>query len=364
MISIAPLVLVLAPALPQASGQASGPAPQQGPIPLPTLKEDYNAWRVRNRVEQVINTDIVTYGSIMHGVARYRGSRAIQTPQELNEIANQVAGQLAQQRLWVQAGQEMGIDEEMFQKSVDRLLAEEQEALGTAGHAQALRRKGYDRRAEQDAASDDLYANWYRASVAGYAPGSNGRQVVDTYLRPGQLQAIYEQYAEEFAEPPTIQLQQLVVTAAQAGSLEDAEEIVGDFRRDALAGEDFDELCRDFSAVGSAQAGRSEPLSPDQLADPRHRAFLASDPEVGDFSEVMPFALPGNPDEVIGYQLVRLIARSDIEPPRPFVDQEIQHRVNQVAEGVFRRQRLQRASAELRRQSFIWPPVLDPSQAP
>jgi hypothetical protein len=372
MMSIAPLLLLLAPVLPQATGEGIAPgagqapargaakATAQGPIPLPTLREEYDSWRVRNRVEQVINTDIVTFGAIMRGVGVERQRYTIQTPEELNELMNRVAGQLSIQRLWVQAGQEMGIDQEMFQKSVDRLLAEEQESLGTLGHAQSLRRKGFDRKDEQAAASDNLYADWFRASVAGYAPGSNGRQVVDTFLRPGQLQAIYEQFPEVFAAPPTVQLQLLVVTTAQAGSLEDAEQIVADFRRDALAGEDFDTLCRDFSAIGSGVDGRGEPVSPDQLADPRHQAFVAGNPEVGSFSEVMPFALPENPGEVIGYQLVRLIARSALEPPKPFVDKEIQIKVNKLAQNVFRGRRLESAEGKLQRESFIWPPALGP----
>ena len=330
-------------------------ATQQTPPPLGDPRRDQE-WILLDGVAAQAGDGVVTLSQLERWVNKKFDEIVKEQPVERLEEVQQLKRQLLVEglrelvysELEAQAGEDMNIDAEDKNRMVQMLLDRQRREQGAAAYIDGLVAEGLDARDQVQVQRQELEKYIWRASVMGTESVAGRRPHRDNFIRPGQLSGIYRSHRETW-NPPRVRLQLLVIHPAATGGMENARTVAEEARRRALEGEDFGNLVEELGAELRATRG----LLPEQalpgVPDPQIRQF-AGEAEIGDVSEPLVLAGPGNSEVLI---LVKLYDR-DIPALPPFEQPNLQR----ILRRLFTEERSNRLLAfeheVLRQAAFIW----------
>jgi len=160
---------------------------------LTPAPQDANDLLLVDRVEVIVNDEILTYRQVMGTAARKIPEGVTLSRRQLDEVRREVGLDLIDERLEVQGGIDMGFEEQ----TVDRIVANNTEhRIGTAGGvvqmAEDLDDKGVSLFEQESELRRNLYRFSWERAITGANVGVSGRTFRDRYVRPGQLRHRYE----------------------------------------------------------------------------------------------------------------------------------------------------------------------------
>ena len=338
------LLVLLSTLAPVAAQQAS---PSRGERPL-------------ERVEMIVNDDILTLRQFQRELARLRAKGVISSEADFAAAADDVRVTLVRDLLAKQAGENMGFDPALVARQVENWLQREKERFdGVVGMSKSLQEQDVDAVEHRSQVEARLYGLFWEQAITGDGPSPGARVSVDPWVRPGLLRFEYnnvvsdpEQLSALGGQPQSVTLQFLIVDPQTSGLDEKAaRRLAIDLRERILAGEDMAELNQQY---GAAKRGfQTEPLDEGRLVKtvPAIATFLAG-AAPGDLSEVVELASEGRTT----FRLVRLVAREAASVPA-LDDYDVQRRLSEAIAEQHAEARKDKAYRELIRGSYVWPPV-------
>ncbi len=267
-----------------------------------------------DRVQVIVNDEILTYRQVMGTTVRSLAKGEILTKTELEERAGQVGQKLINERLQVQGGIDMGMEEEAVMRNVyshtDRLVGS---AGGFIQMADNLNDSGISLLDEEKKNRRSLYRfSWDRA-ITGLNVGVSGRAYRDRYVRPGQIKLRYDLLDQGKPGAEAIQgisthyhLQKLTFPTKQGEKeIETTWGRANEVRKSLLDGLDFTTAVRGSADPGKDD-GRLLPMTSMELArnDGLEVAAFAISAKVEEISRPMPI-LHGR--SIRGWRLMKLI---------------------------------------------------------
>ncbi len=330
------------------AANAAPPAPDDG-------------WREVDRVVMVVNQDVFTLLELQRDLRTAARNRKLTTETELRAAERQILGERVRERLAVQAGSNLGLDERIMdvrvEESLERMRERENGVLGLARFLESRDVSGQEVRQRL---RDDLYAQIWRDGETGEGLGPLGRRTRDNWVRPGQLRTLYQQALERPQELEAIggsvarlKFQQIVIDPAQAGGAEVARDLATALGKRIEAGEDMTALVRTHGLNRDGD-GISE-VEQDRLRDlfPEIHAF-ASRARAGEVAVLSETGGRGKPL----IRVVRLLERTPARTP-DLAERSVQETLRKRAVERMQAARLEAAYAELMRASFVWPPEVN-----
>lgn len=335
---------------------AQDPAPI-GPAPATVPARP---WRNVDRIVMVVNQDIITESQLLRDLKQLARTRKLTTETEQRAAEMQILGDRVRQRLRVQAGAILGVDEKLIDARVaDSLEQMRKRENGVVGLAKFLESRDVSGPDVRRLLRDDIYDQVYRDGVTGDAPGPLGRVTADRFVRPGSLILLYQQAIERPTEMEAlggsvgrVKFQQIAVDVAQAGGPEAARDLARSLAARIEAGEDMGVLARqqggasDSDGVTEVEEARLRDLFPDI-------ASFTSRAEPGQLSSPIESAPRGKP--VI--RIVRFLERKPAVVPE-FANADIQKTLRERAQERLEQYRLESGYTALLRASYVWPPEL------
>ncbi|MBM3988630.1 MAG: hypothetical protein FJ294_11830 [Planctomycetes bacterium] len=338
-------------AAPDAQGERSAldATPQVAPAPGPATAPE-----VLNGVYLIVNEEVVTLAEFYRELRR-RG-KSVTNEEERRKLFQESHADFVRTRLMTQAGRDLGFDAARVDSLVDDDLEGFIEDAGSASaFGEQLKASDLDAETLRAQRRDFYFREFWLRSIDGRDPGVSGRPYVDRFVRPGRMLYLYRRQPIAQLFPSTIQLQAILVSAAQAGSAQKALDLAKALRERALGGEDFGALAETYSADGESRR-RKGLLPKSELARAREAfpdfAEFIDSAAAGAISEPSSLRVEG---ELVGFLLMRvaeLERRDDVD----FTDRDVQRLL---------RERDLRALGELRRDlevndlyraAYIWPP--------
>ncbi|HED66118.1 MAG TPA: peptidyl-prolyl cis-trans isomerase, partial [Planctomycetes bacterium] len=291
---------------------------------------------------------IVTLGELDRLVRRAAEKRDLSpSDPRYGLLAWSAVEQLTRNELIPEAGQDLGLDPSQVQRIAMSQIDDERRDLGTIGLADRLAARGDTFESLAKSKEADLYRQIWNAIEIGGQRILGKRSKRDSFIRPGELQAIYRTN-KDLLDPDVVQLQVLIAPVAAYGDEETGREFLEEVRQEALRGEDFSALVDEYSSVGRETQGLQPPTPVPQIAYPELRGF-ASRARAGDISEVMSLELGGQP-----HLLLARIERKQEGHPPAFDQRDVQRTLRQT----FQRQRTERLveseQGKLLRDAFTW----------
>ncbi|MCA8981453.1 MAG: hypothetical protein H6831_01930 [Planctomycetes bacterium] len=355
--------LLVCPLLPTIAAQAPG---------LRDL-EDPRAWRLFDRVEVIVNEEIVTVSQFdrdFREFVRATGMTAT-TPRETQEVSILVAQRKVDGLLTEQGGRDLGFDEAQVRRMVsnweDSLI---EEAGGVGQRSEALLDAGSAAHLERAQLTDDIYRISWERAITGRDAGPLGRPTKDRYVRPGQLRHLYDQAAaipgglEQLgAGSGNYRLQLLILDVDAVGGIDKTLARAEEVQRRLAEGADFNDLVEEFSAA-KGQASFPRPMTSTDLETIAKRedawgelARWTLEAEAGRHSGNIYVDDRGNESVQIAHLIERPIAL-------PFHDAHTQAAMRahtlEVRDGYHR----SRALEDLKRAAYIWTPDYEPQPQP
>ncbi len=326
-------------------------AASAAPQALPPLGDEAE-WQLVDRIALTVNEEARTEGYLMAGILR--GAEPVTTPEEIEGRYQEVLTAEVKDMLVVQAGKDLGFDPQLLERQVDIVLEQHRERLGRDGVSRYLRLRSFSSADYREEARREVYATAWERFVVGREPGPSGRFSRDKFVRPGQLWFAYEQNRSALSEPTTVQVQQLIVSAASVGGPEAAEQLTVDLHRQITeTGADFGELAEIYGQTEPGTRGVSRWLPLGELCErfpDLCEAFLDG-AAVGDVSGVLPYRRDGTP---VGYIVLKLLGRKEGRKT-PFTDPEQQVQLEDLIVEQRDRYRTDLGLTELLEASYVWP---------
>lgn len=336
---------------PPRAGEASvlDSTPQAAPAPGPATAPE-----VLNGVYLIVNEEVITLAEFYRELRR-RG-QSVTNEEERRRLFQESHADFVRTRLMTQAGRDLGFDAARVDSLVDDDLEGFIEDSGSASaFGEQLKASDLDAESLRQQRRDFYFREFWLRSIDGRDPGVSGRPYVDRFVRPGRMLYQYRRQPVAQLFPSTIQLQAILVTAAQAGSAQKALDLAKSLRERALGGEDFGALAETYSADGESR--RQKGLLPkSELARARDAfpdfAEFIDGAAAGAISEPTSLRVEG---ELVGFILMR-VAEIERRDDADFTDRDVQR---------FLRDRDLKALGELRRDlgvndlyraAYIWPP--------
>jgi hypothetical protein len=330
------LVLALAARLAQ---QEATPPPRRNPI--------------LDGVAVQAGESLVTFSELERAIKRVRADDPPETREDEERQRIRILRDLLTLRLEEQAGSDLGIDKEQIDRISRANLEAEREQAGLEGYLAELRARGKDALAgETDRAREIRRYLWEQTAVGRGLAFVGKRATRDHDVRPGELRAIYAENRERLAQG-LVQLRVLIVSSEAAGGPEAARASCEEARRLVLQGQDLALLVEERGAGMRDTRGLTDFLPPGRMY-PDMAAF-ATQAEIGDLSEVMPYFHPrtGEPAPEIGYQLAELHDRRSLSIPE-FDSSEEQLALHKQFTEQRRTLILERAREQLRRGGYYY----------
>ena len=286
------------------------------------------------------------------------------------ELMEQVWLKRVDELAMINAGRNVGLDEETTRAFAERAMERRIEGLGGAVEASRVyQQEGLGPEQLLALNEERLYLDQWELTTTGAIPPHLGRPIVDRYIRPGQRWASYQYLKESPFErerevvgmqPERFVLQRLVLPFGSDEDGTETQELARSILRGLEAGADFDDLAR---VHGLPQAGDGR-LQPATLAEVRAAAesFHGS-------AELAEWVAKAEPGDVSGIQLgasaewpggrgLLLYRLLDVAPPteaQPYLDFELQARLDRVAKSELDGNRIQNELRRIKRHTFIWP---------
>jgi len=267
-----------------------------------------------DRVEVIVNDEILTFRQVMGTTARSIPQGSTPTDNQLAELRRKIGLDLIDERLQVQGGIDMGFEEE----AVMRIVANNTDhRIGSAGGviqmAEELGDKGISLFDQESKLRRDLYRFSWERAVTGANAGVSGRAYRDRHVRPGQLKLRYELLENGQPGAEAIQgtsecyhLQELIFPIKQGKTESETTRVRAvEVRKSVLEGLDFTAAVRGSSGPNDND-GILPPLTGEQLVrngGPEAAAFAIS-AEVGEISRPMPILVGRS---IAGWRLMKLL---------------------------------------------------------
>lgn len=361
-------------ALTTAATTASAPPPaaQATQTPADAFRSE-RPWRLFDRVEVIVNEEIVTVSEFDREFREFTRNNAIPatTPEEIQQASILVAQRKVDGLLAEQGGRDLGFDEAQVRRMVnnweDNLI---EEAGGVGQRSENLLAEGSAAHLERAQLTGDIYRISWERAITGRDAGPLGRPTKDRYVRPGQIRRLYEQASRAVggleqlgATVGAYRLQILVLDVQELGGIDATLERGEEIQRRLAAGESFDALVEEFGAE-KGQASLLRPLSSLELA-----RIAEFDDSWGELARWTVNAEPGTWSEGIyvgsrgseSVQIAKLLERPEPLAFDTVVAQEAMRRHTQeVRDGYHRGLALE----ELKRSAYIWTPDYGPVDAP
>ena len=267
-----------------------------------------------DRVEVIVNDEILTYRQVMGSTVRSIPKGSNPTATQLAELRRKIGLDLIDEHLQVQGGIDMGFEEEAVMRVVsdntDRQIGS---AGGVIQMADELDNSGISLFEQESKLRRNLYRfSWDRA-ITGANVGVAGRAYRDRHVRPGQIKLRYDLLEQGQPGAEAIQgtsaryyLQELIFPNPQGLTESETTRIrAEEVRKSLLEGLEFTEAVRGSSRPGEND-GLLPPLTSAQLlrnGGPEMAAFAIS-AKVEEISRPMPI-LHGR--SIRGWRLMKLI---------------------------------------------------------
>ncbi|MBM3991301.1 MAG: hypothetical protein FJ298_09895 [Planctomycetes bacterium] len=323
--------------------------PQVTPAPGPATAPE-----VLNGVYLIVNEDVITLAEFYRELRR-RG-KSITNEDERRKLFQESHADFVRTRLMTQAGRDLGFDAARVDALVDDDLAGFIEDAGSASaFGEQLKASDLDAATLRAQRRDFYFREFWQRAIDGRDPGVSGRPYVDRFVRPGRM--LYQYRRQPIAQlfPSTIQLQAILVSAAQTGSAQKALDLAKALRERALGGEDFGALAETYSA--DAETRRHRGLLPkSELARAREAfpdfAEFIDGAAAGAISEPSSLRVEG---ELVGFLLMR-VAELERRDDADFTDRDVQRLLRERDLRSLGELRRDLGVNELYRAAYIWPP--------
>ena len=160
---------------------------------LSPAPQDANDLLLVDRVEVIVNDEILTYSHVMGTAARMIPKGVTLSRRQLDELLSVVRHDLIEERLQVQGGIDMGFEEQQVKRLVSNTTERRiSSAGGVIQMADELDGKGVSLFEEESELERRLYRFSWERAITGVNAGVSGRTYRDRYVRPGQLKLRYE----------------------------------------------------------------------------------------------------------------------------------------------------------------------------
>jgi hypothetical protein len=308
----------------------------------------------------VVNSDIITESELMRRLQSLMRDNKVTTESQLRLAERQILGDKVRERLRVQAGANLGVDEKLLdarvRENIERMRERENGVVGLARFLESRDVSGPELR---DRLRDELYDQIYRDGVTGEGPGPLGRVTADRYVRPGALLFMYRQAQARPAEmevlggrPASVRFHQIVLDVDTAGGSEAARAVARTLIARLEAGEDMAEVARSTDSARDTE-------DPPEVEEARLRELY---PEIAAFIAT---ATPGQVSAPIEggteskpvLRIVRFEGRTEARQPE-FSDPKIQEQLREISTDRLEQYRLETGYGALLRSSYVWPPEL------
>lgn len=337
------------------------PAQDGAPQPVAGPPRPNDGWKELDRVVVIVNEDIFAQRALQKDLLRIKNKQGLEGKNALQQAQNEVLTQRVREKLWVQAGQDMGVDAAQVQRLVkNQLEGLEERYDGVVGLSEYLQSRDLDSNSAREQLEQDLYSDLYDRYITGSGPTALGRISRDTYVRPGLLRFHYntvlanrQGLAQISGQPQTVVLQFLILDPQQFDDLEKAHELAQQLRQRIVDGEDMGQLNDRYGGAKRNQ-GLTEPFDEARVAqvDAAIGEFLR-DARPGDVSEVMEYRTGDRST----WRIVRLVDRTPAQIPE-FESVKVQKSLLRTIEDVRREYRREEAFKRLIKGSYIWPSEL------
>ena len=320
-------------------------------------------WALVDRVEIVVNEDIVTRRSLMREMMLLQRKGQLTSQSNPREAEGEVRTNALKRLLAVQAGEKMGLDRALVDRQVNQFLRRQRDHFdGVVGLAEHLESRDIDAQDHRREVERDLYQLFWTNYVTGEGPATQGARIsVDRYVRPGlrlfeyrNLIAQPEQLPAIGGHPQRVTVQLLYLDPGAIGvDLAAARKLAVQLRERVLDGEDMALLNDQYGASKKRSSFQPEPLDEARLKqlDPALGEFVAG-AQPGDVSEVMTYATKER-GEI--WRIVRLVAREESAVP-DIGSLDVQHRLTELYDRTLADYRLETAFGGLFRAAYVWQP--------
>ncbi len=330
-------------------------------------------WRLFDRVEVIVNEEIVTVSEFDREFREFTRSTNIPatTQQEIQQASILVAQRKVDGLLAEQGGRDLGFDEAQVRRMVqnweDNLI---EEAGGVGQRSENLLAEGSAAHLERAQLTGDIYRISWERAITGRDAGPLGRPTKDRYVRPGQIHRLYDQASrmtgglEQLgATVGAYRLQVLVLDVQELGGIDPTLERAEEVQRRLAAGESFDAMVEEFGAQ-KGQASLLRPLTSlelERIAELDDAwgelARWATDAATDTWSDSIYVGSRGSES----VQIAKLLER-----PEPLTFDTV------AAQSAMRRHTLEirdnyhrgLALEDLKRSAYIWTPDYAPAEAP
>ena len=351
---------------PEPAASSTALLDDEGPIgpmvanPTPAEVRAAEGWILIDRVEVVVNEDIITRRRLLRDLTRIQRRGGISRPEDVRTYETVVLTDQIRRKLQVQAGQDLGLDPAIVARQVDDVMQRQiDHAGGVTSMTERLMARSTDSLQQEEDWTEELYSITWSQIVTGRQPGPLGRVSLDRYVRPGMRRFVYgslldtpEQYGAFGGRSPSVGFQELLIEHESLGGVQPARELAEELRELALEGQDFLELIERFSALQPEEGVTHIELARVMSADKRLGTFLAT-AEPGEISDVY----EARNGKIPALGLARFVER--VEPVVPSFDSgEVQQRLEERARESLDVYRRGEALERLFRAAYVWPPHL------
>jgi hypothetical protein len=314
-------------------------------------------WFPEDAIILTVDEGYVTLSQFEERLLQIGRNVTVTTEEQMIGLRREVIRQLLDELAAQSAARTLEFSAEDLDIRLRDFLRERRDEAGTVGYGDELRRSGLDPLGELARQRRMLLGRQWIDRQTG--DGGFGRQIADTYVRPGTLRAEYPRYRTSSRSSEVV-LRQIVVEGSQVGSVELAREYLVQVREQILAGE---EDMAALAATENADEGlaRAQGLLPavdvQAVSDPVLREFLLTQPE-GSITAHQPIgargATAGPLAPTIGWAIFRIERRIDGPEPPPFETVEAQEAIRRTLERANRELRTLRAYDRQNRYVLRW----------
>lgn len=317
-------------------------------------------WRPVDRIEMVVNQDIITASRLERDLNRFKREQKLTSDTEIRAAKTQILTDRVKERLRIQAGANLGVDEKLIDaRVVDALERLRERENGTVGLAKFLDSKEISGPDVKRLLRDDIYEQVWQDGQTGKAPGPLGRVAADRYIRPGALRLLFDASIERPADMKAlggsvgrVQFQQVILDPETSGGLEATRALARALAARIEAGEDMAEIARANGAGPNA----------DGVTDVEEAGLRELFPEISAFTSTATPNQISSPIESVsrGKLLVRIVRFIDREAAvvPDFADATVQETLRKAAERRLEVLRLESAYGPMLRASYVWPEEL------
>ena len=341
--------------------------------PVATAQEPVDPGTLIDRIQIIVNDDVIRFREIEREAHRVGSNRPITTEQDVSRLFGEVTSSLVETTLRRQAGQDLGLDPKLIQLQIDGHTERFIESAGSVLEAsEMLKRADIDSAEANKMWEGQLYNLVWEESVTGRGPGASGRQVRDRFIRPGQIAQRYNEYVNPVSWMPRRNpediggqdaryvVQEFIASGMTIG-IEKARQIAAEAHAEISAGKDFEEVHGRYSNPDPRDPGapapweeQSHPVTLLTGAYPELAAWIESKAEPGQLSPIFPIVYEG---KLAGYRFVRYVRTVPAVLPA-LDDPGTQDRIRQNLLKEKDNQRINEALNELFERAYVWPPEL------